>query len=578
MARSVHRAGGATPTNETMFVDSEEEDDGIQEQVGRIRSTSVFVHASNGAVAISYNKANGDKRTITSRVDVEEDEKCQAKLPWEKQARVMSVAVFAALGSMLFGLDIGYIGPIIESDSFLKDVVGKKPGEHIDGTSEGLIVSLFSIGAMVTACPIISSYFLDHWGRKASIMVGAVFFIFGSLVQGTATSLNTFFAGRFVAGMSIGLLSSVIVLYQSELAPANLRGALSTLYQLGITFGILIAAFMDQILVDKVGGWRFVMALICMPAAGLLFGMMFMPRSPRWLVQQGRRKEALKVLLSVRGEEEAIQEELEIYQEDQKARIEGDPAWSELFQGRIVQLISLGVCLQLLQQLVGMNAFMYFGPKIFEAIGFSKYLFTTITNFVNFLSTFPAVLLADVAGRKSLMLWSSIGMTLSCTVMGITGLVSVTTVPDPKNPELHVFRVGDDAAGWVIAISAFFFVFNFAYGFGPIVWVYCAEIFPLRYRARAVGVCTLANWVGNFLIAQFTPMLLDEIQFSTFFVFAFFCAISIFVASWIPETKNVPLELVQQLFDKKGCFKSTARKGLVDGYSTSESQSDSDVE
>merc|ERR1712226_715034 len=238
---------------------------------------------------------------------------------------------------------------------------------------------------------------------------------------------------------------------------------------------------------------------------------------------------------------------------------EGEPAWGELFKGRISQQLVLGVTLQLLQQLVGMNAFMYFGPKIFQAIGFSPNLFTTINNFVNFLSTFPAVMLADAAGRRSLMLWSAIGMSTACLVMGITGLLSVSKIPDPNSPGAEILTVSGDNAGWVIAISAFFFVFNFAYGFGPIVWTYCAEIFPLRYRARAIGVCTMANWVGNFIIAQFTPMLLASIQFSTFFVFGFFCVLSVFLSAWLPETKNVPLELVQRLFDNKKAFRHTAQ-------------------
>merc|ERR1712151_994897 len=118
--------------------------------------------------------------------------------------------------------------------------------------------------------------------------------------------------------------------------------------------------------------------------------------------------------------------------------------------------------------------------------------------------------------------------------------------PDPMVPgDEGSWTVSNEAAGWVIAISAFFFVFNFAYGFGPIVWVYCAEIFPLRTRARCVGVCTMANWVGNFLIAQFTPMLLSGIGFGTFYVFGCFCAVSVVLSAWLPETKGVPLELVQ---------------------------------
>eukprot|EP00928_Gymnodinium_smaydae_P056792 TRINITY_DN4011_c0_g2_i1.p1 TRINITY_DN4011_c0_g2~~TRINITY_DN4011_c0_g2_i1.p1 ORF type:complete len:549 (+),score=109.55 TRINITY_DN4011_c0_g2_i1:221-1648(+) len=458
------------------------------------------------------------------------------------------IAVFSALGSTLFGLDIGYIGPIVESASFEKDVVHVENTKISSGT-EGLIVSLFSLGAICVASPVVSSYFLDNWGRRASIMLGSVIFILGSLIQGSAVFTSQLLAGRFVAGMSIGLLSSVIVLYQSEVAPASMRGALSTLYQLGITFGILVAAYIDQLLVDRNEGWRVVTGIICLPALGLLVGMSFLPRSPRWLVQVGRREEALRVLKSIRSEEEAVREEAEIAEEIEKAAADGAPAWSELLHGRAFRLCVLGVTLQFLQQLVGMNAFMYFGPKIFESVGFSKNLFTTINNLVNFLLTIPAVLLADLAGRRQLMLWSSVGMFVSCMLMGTFGLVFVE-----KDPLSDAYVVGNSSARWVITLSIFFFVFNFAYGIGPIVWVYCSEIFPLRYRARCIGVSTMANWVGNFIIAQFTPMLLDSIGFGTFYVFGFFCFVSIFLSAWLPETKGVPLELVQDLFDGKAGF------------------------
>jgi len=535
----------------------------VAEQLERVANSASIATGADGTVTANYEGEDGAVRTISSRRS--HKDKGAGKSETAKQFRVAMIAVFATLGSVLFGLDIGYIGPIIESVSFKHDVAHDRP---MSSTTEGLIVSLFSIGCMVTAFPLVSSYFLDEWGRKNSIMVGAMVFILGSLIQGTAMGQTQLLVGRFVAGMSIGLLSAVIVLYQSELAPANLRGALSTLYQMGITFGILLAAYLDQLIVDKNEGWRMVMAIICIPAVGLLLGMAFLPRSPRWLVQKGRRKEALQVLLTIRSEEEAIQEELEIFQEIEQAKADGEPAWSELLHGRVFRLLILGVTLQLLQQLVGMNAFMYFGPKIFESIGFSPNLFTTINNFVNFLSTFPAVFLADRAGRRSLMLFSALGMTVACAVMGLVGLMYVEQTDEGTG-----YAVSNKNAGWAIAFSAFFFVFNFAYGFGPIVWVYCSEIFPLRYRARCVGICTLANWVGNFIIAQFTPMLLEGIQFSTFFVFGAFCLFSIFLSAWLPETKGVPLELIQDLFDKKSGFKSTAEnkdKKLVTTDNTEE--------
>merc|ERR1712107_388602 len=153
------------------------------------------------------------------------------------------------------------------------------------------------------------------------------------------------------------------------------------------------------------------------------------------------------------------------------------------------------------------------------------------------------------------MLWSSVGMFVACMLMGTFGTIFVE-----KDVATGEYLVVNDSARWVITLSTFFFVFNFAYGFGPIVWVYCSEIFPLRYRARCIGVSTMANWLGNWIIAQFTPMLLESIAFGTFYVFGFFCAVSVFLSAWLPETKGVPLESVQALFDGKAGFGGVVEK------------------
>merc|ERR1712137_1072424 len=123
-------------------------------------------------------------------------------------------------------------------------------------------------------------------------------------------------------------------------------------------------------------------------------------------------------------------------------------------------------------------------------------------------------------------------------------------------------------AGWAIALSVFFFVFNFAYGAGPIIWTYVAEIYPLKYRARCLAVCAMANWTGNFIIAEFTPVLLEKVQFGTFFIFGFFCIVFAVVSAWLPETKGVPLELVGQLFDQKVGFRHFPEVKAADAVNT----------
>jgi len=319
-----------------------------------------------------------------------------------------------------------------------------------------------------------------------------------------------------------------------------MRGALTSLYQLMITFGILVAAFVDMLLMPREHGWRTAIWIQVVPALLLLCGMPFLPRSPRWLVHQGRTEEAKQVLMALREPQEA-QAELEgIISEHAQS---GKVPFASLMHGRVSKLIVVGVSLQMLQQLIGMNAFMYFGPRIFESFGVPSNLFQTINNLVMFISTFPAVYLADKCGRRKLLIPSALGMALSSIMMGILGF-TVTRNGDawePTSPACCVIMAG----------MVFVFTCNFSYGWGPMVWVYCAEIFPLRFRGICVGITTTANWVGNYVIAQFTPLLLGAIGFNTFFIFGAFSLIAAALGFWLPETKGVSLEHIGKLFDEK---------------------------
>ena len=199
--------------------------------------------------------------------------------------------------------------------------------------------------------------------------------------------------------------------------------------------------------------------------------------------------------------------------------------------------------MQILQQMVGMNAFMYFGPRIFADIGFSPTLFQTCTNMVNFLATFPALWLADSCGRRSLLWWSALGMSVSSICIAAVGsnVMAATNGVVPA----------DAKGSYVVVSMVFFFVINFAYGWGPIVWVYNSEIFPLRYRSQCVAAGACANWVGNYAIAQCTPVLLGRLGFLTFYIFGLFALAAMLLAHWLPETKGVMLEHMQRLFDEK---------------------------
>jgi len=465
----------------------------------------------------------------------------------------VTAAFVASLGAFLFGLDIGYIAPILECASFKRDVAHlsnwSDPKSTIPSITAGILVGIFSLGAIFTALPIVSSYFLDVWGRRASIIIGSVIFMIGCVFQATAFSMAMMLAGRLVTGCSIGLLSAVVPLYQSEVAPSSMRGMLTSLYQLMITFGILVAAYLDLVLVSSDNGWRTAIWLQLIPVAFLLLVMPFLPRSPRWLVAQGRVEEAKQVLMLIREPNEARSELEDITSEQSLCSSDAKVRMSSVVHGRMGKMLAIGVSLQLLQQLVGMNAFMYFGPRIFQGFGLDGNKFQTINNLINFVSTFPALYLADHYGRRSLLIPSACGMAIACFVMALLGHAKTADSP------LSI--------GILMSLMVFFFVFNFAYGWGPMVWVYCAEMFPFRFRGFCVGMTTTANWVGNYLIAQFTPMLLGAIGFNTFYIFGLFSLIAAGLAVWLPETKGVGLEHIDALFDDKlGCEGPTSKAAM----------------
>lgn len=462
----------------------------------------------------------------------------------------------ASLGAFLFGLDIGYIAPILDCASFKRDVAHMTnwadPTSQISGATAGFIVGIFSLGCMLTAAPTVSSYFLDEWGRRSSIMLGSAIFLVGCAIQAEAGSIQVMLLGRLITGGSIGLLSSVVPLYQAEMAPPEIRGALTSLYQLMISFGVFVAAFLDMFLVPNENGWRLAIWLQAIPASFILATMPFLPRSPRWLMQQGRKEEAEAVLLDLRSTPAEARRELrEIEREREAEWARGEEEaigadysshghWSDLFTGRVGRLVAVGASLQALQQLVGMNAFMYFGPRIFDLIGLSPNVCQAMGNGINFAATLPALWLIDRAGRRALLAGGAAAMAGASFLLAALGL--------------RLSSSGDPAGGALAAAMAatvFGFIASFACSWGPCVWVYCVEIFPLKHRARCVGITTLTNWVGNYIIAQFTPILLQALGFGTFIIFGGFCLVGLQLALWLPETKGVMLEQVGALFDER---------------------------
>jgi SP family sugar:H+ symporter-like MFS transporter len=478
-----------------------------------------------------------------------------------QQKFALLVGVIASMSGFLFGLDIGFIGPMVTMDSFLSDFNEGKPLSAVD---EGLTVAMYCIGAVVASFPFFSGWVLDQVGRKWSIILAALVFVIGAVIQIVATSLGVYQGGRFVAGFAIGLMSVVCPIYQGEIASKETRGAMITFYPLAVTFGIFIAVAISEAVHDVDNGWQFCVWPQFGVALLMFLSMLFMPRSPRHLVILGKKELAWDILTQIRTG--SSHDEIEWEHSMMVAEVESEmcggahASWKEMSGGYMLRLTLLGMAAQFLQTFCGMSSFLYYGPKLFSFLEMDSIVFQLVITAINFCVTIPIVLLVDQIGRVLLLRISSVGMTICIWVLAIVG---ATTIQFPESCEGHQLIaecghtagspegvVANDISAVITTFVALFVAF-FAIGWGPVIWVYCAEIFPTRYRSKGAAVSSFSFWVGNLLVSQLTPILLDNIEFYTYFIYGAFCFFCIWFSFYVPETAGQDLANITPLFEEK---------------------------
>ena len=447
------------------------------------------------------------------------------------------IAITAALGGFLFGYDTAVISGTI---SFVK---GKF---ELSTAMEGWFVSSALVGCIVGVA--FAGELSDRFGRKYSLIASGLLFsisAIGCALSGSHTELIIF---RLIGGIGVGVASMLSPLYISEISPARVRGRMVALYQFAITMGILCAYFANaymlnlsesltslnpdgiwyRLFVEEV--WRAMFGSEAIPALLFFVTMFLVPSSPRWLATKNRNAEAGKVLERINNKEIAEKELASI-----KTAIarESEGSWSVLLQKGILVAVMAGVGLALLSQFTGINAIIYYGPRIMEEAGIklSDALGgQVIIGFVNMAATIYAIMKIDQYGRKKLMKGGITGMFLSLIIVGILFLSGKTQ-------------------GLILLIFILTFITSFAIGYGPVIWVLLSEIYPTKVRGRAMSVATLAIWVGTAIIGQVVPWMLETLTpAGTFFVFAICCIPVPFILKRIPETKGMSLEEIEELW------------------------------
>ena len=431
---------------------------------------------------------------------------------------VIRVCFIAALAGLLFGLDIAYVNGALEF--IARDF-------NLTEDQSQQIAGVLLTGAAVGA--LCSGWLSRVFGRKKILVLAALIFTIFTLAGILSHNINTFLVTRFILGLAIGIASFVAPLYLSEIAPYKIRGGLIARYQLMITIGILLM-FVSNASLNSTGSWRIMLAVLLIPSAIMLIGTLTLPESPRWLVLVGRAKDAENVLTKIRSTKAEVDFEIS---EIKESLVGAKSGFKLLSHPYFLKVLLLGVLLQGLQQFSGMNAFMYYSSKIFMEAGISNpAVATMIVGLVNVLTTFLAIKYVDKLGRKPILYFGLMLLIASCAVSGYifhlqsTGVMLNTTLQ------------------YTLLCFCLLFIFAFAISLGPIVWILCAEIYPLEGRDFGITVSTMANWIFNAIIGSYTLTWFKNLGVSgTFWLFGAACILGVILVNrFTPETKDVTLE------------------------------------
>ncbi|CAG5146047.1 uncharacterized protein ALTATR162_LOCUS1815 [Alternaria atra] len=500
--------------------------------------------------------------------------------------RAYLIVAFAAFGGIFFGYDTGWMGGVLNMDYFIQQYTGaeypdvKYPGlastdqtikDYRNSTfvvapwQQSLVTSILSAGTFFGA--IMAGDIADFIGRRMTIIMGCGIFVVGGILETASTGLGVMVAGRLIAGFGVGFISSIVILYMSEIAPKKVRGAVVAGYQFCITIGILLANCVVYATQNRrdTGSYRIPIAVQFLWAIILAVGLALLPESPRYWVKKGKLDKAASALGRVRGQpldSEYIQDELAEIIANHEYEMSVVPqhsyigSWMACFKGKLsspssnARRTTLGIFMQAMQQLTGINFIFYFGPVFFQQLGSisNPFLISLVTTLVNVLSTPASFIMVEKIGRRPLLVFGAAGMVIMQFIVGAIGATAGKNTADhPANP---------NATRAMIA----FICLNiavFATTWGPCAWIVIGEIFPLTIRSRGVGLSTASNWFWNCIIGIITPYLVADrddsarLGSNVFFLWGSLCCVSfLFAFFFVPETKGLTLEQVDKMLEE----------------------------
>jgi SP family xylose:H+ symportor-like MFS transporter len=444
---------------------------------------------------------------------------------------VTGITIVAAIGGLLFGYDTAVISGAI---GFVRDYFKLSPAMM------GWVASSALVGC-VAGCAV-AGWLSDRIGRKKVLILSAVLFSITGIGCAIVENTPGLVIYRIIGGLGVGIASMMSPVYIAEIAPAHMRGRLVSYNQFAIITGMIAVYFVNYLIAARgndswnlQSGWRWMFGSETIPALLFLGSLIFIPESPRWLAKNDRIEKSRQVLFKIGGPEFAEKELKEI----RETEISESQSLSALFSSKFRIVLIIGIVLAILQQVTGINVFMYYAPEIFKKLGSginAALLQTIIVGFFNMGFTVVAILTVDRLGRKPLMMTGSTGMGICLIILGL----------------MAYFQ---QSAAWVLAFILGY-ISCFALSVGPVTWVIISEIYPTRIRGRALSIATVFLWTANWIVSQTFPML-DENPWLvrnfhhgfSFWLYGLFCFILLaFIWRKVPETKGKSLEEIEKLW------------------------------
>jgi sugar porter (SP) family MFS transporter len=433
--------------------------------------------------------------------------------------RIFFWSLTSALAGFLFGFDTVVISG---AEKTIQSLWGLSPGLH------GIAMASALYGTVVGS--LLGGWPADRFGRKATLLwIGVLYFV-GAVGSGLAPNVATFIVARFIGGLGIGISTVVAPMYISEIAPPKHRGRLAGMFQFNIVFGILIA-FVSNALLAGIGenAWRWMLGVAAFPSLLYALFCFGLPESPRWLLgKKGDREAGLQVLQRI--EPEASQAEIATEADAIMAASSEKTSSGHFWTRRLSKPILLAILIAFFNQLSGINAILYFAPRIFEltGLGAKAALLQSIgIGITNLVFTFVGLWLIDRLGRRTLLYIGSFGYITSL------GLVAWAFFTEHFS---------------IVPICIFAFIAAHAIGQGAVIWVFISEIFPNRHRAEGQTLGSFTHWIFAALLTTFFPKMVAA--FPPGYVFSFFAGMMVLQLVWVktlvPETKGVPLEQIQK--------------------------------